>query len=110
MSAACADVSAVAASSGHIRAPAKARVFMPILPCWPERDRPALFVVVVTRLRGRRCSPSDRSTVVPPAIGGQYPIAHVCADGSAAIAPGRALVGGRPTPLNGYKRSALYPR
>src|SRR5262245_31239885 len=42
MSAACAGVSAVAASSGHIRAPAKARVFMASLPCWPVRDRPAL--------------------------------------------------------------------
>src|SRR3954451_6024181 len=74
MSADCTGVSAVAASNEHIKAPAKARVFMASLPSSPVRHWPGIYSLLLASCISVDAIPSAGS-VVPCAIGGQYPIA-----------------------------------
>src|SRR3954452_6082148 len=79
MSADCTGVSAVAASNEHVKAPAKARVFMASLPSSPVRHWPGIYSLLLASCISVDAIPSAGS-VVPCAIGGQYPIAAWLAD------------------------------
>src|SRR5258707_2270329 len=75
MSPACAGVSAVAASNEQVKAPAKARVFMAILPSSPVRHGPAINCLLLASCLSANAVPS-RWSVVPCTIWGQYPSLH----------------------------------